>query len=90
MKVELHSPEDEESPLEKVEFEGLELDGKEELPDQDDMVPDRWINIFLSAFSHFFVVDYLLSLKSPAFSLLILLFIARYLFIFLKDAFKSN
>jgi hypothetical protein len=41
MKVELHSPEDEESPLEKVEFEGLELDGKEELPDQDDMVPDR-------------------------------------------------
>jgi hypothetical protein len=39
MKVELHSPEDEDSPLEKPEFESL--DGKEELPDQDDMVSDR-------------------------------------------------
>ncbi len=39
MKVELHSPDDEDFPLEKPEYENL--DGKEELPDQDDMVPDR-------------------------------------------------
>ncbi len=39
MKVELHSPDDEDSPLEKPEYESL--DGKEELPDQDDMVQDR-------------------------------------------------
>jgi hypothetical protein len=39
MKVELLSPDDEDCPLEKTEYENL--DGKEELPDQDDMVPDR-------------------------------------------------